>query len=140
MVITEFHSYIIAQVIGLYMIFISIIMMARANYFKDVISNLHAKDPVIMFSSSFGLMLGLLLVCIHNRWLLEPSLLVTIIAWVIFIKSLLWLVFSDGMLNMIKKHYSGASYYVINVIVLIYGIMLLTRGYYHFYSGALAIW
>lgn len=137
MILADFHSYIIAQVIGLYMVIMSVIMMARASYFREVISNLHAKDPAIMVFSSFGLMLGILLVCIHNHWVWEPQLLVTIISWIIFLKSLFWLVFSDGMLKMIQKRYAGASYYVISVIVLIYGILLLTRGYYHFYTGAI---
>lgn len=139
MIVNEFHSYLIAQVMGLYLVFMSIIMMARASYFKEVIANLHSKDPALMVFSSFGLMLGIFLICVHNRWVWQPDIFVTIIAWIVFVKSLLWLVFSDGMLNMIKKHYHGATYYIGCVISLVYGVILLSRGFYVFYYTG-AIW
>lgn len=127
-----FHSYLLAQVFGLYFIITAIILLSRVRFYRDIIYNLHAKDSAIMFGSSFALLLGLLLVIVHNFWVWEPRVVVTLIAWFILIKSVLWLSLPEGMLRWSKKMYGGAGYYVMVAVLLIVGIFLLTKGFYPF--------
>lgn len=127
-----FHSFMVAQVLGLYMLITAIILLSRANYYKELIQQLEYNNVAIWISASISLMLGIFLVIIHNIWVLEPRLLVTIICWIILIKSVLWLAIPEKMLELTKRCYSGSGYYITLVIMVIIGILILTKGFYLF--------
>jgi hypothetical protein len=124
------HSLVMAHVIGLYLIIIAIVMIARADHYRSMINKLQGDSGVIMVSASFGLVLGLIMLVIHNTWLWESEVLITIIAWLVTIKSILWLSFPEKMVAVSKVIYSGKSYYVMATIAIVIGIALLTHGYY----------
>lgn len=127
-----FSSFIVGQVLGLYMLIMAIVMLSRANYYKDLIQRITLDDLSLWIGSSFSLLLGIFLVVIHNVWVLEPRVLVTIIAWLILIKAILWLALPEKMLEYSQKVYDGAGYYIIAVLMAIVGILILTRGFYLF--------
>jgi len=128
----DFHSFIIGQILGMYLVITSIIMLARTRYYKEMINNIRPNSGSVVFASSFGLLLGLFLITIHNHWVWEPDIIVTVIAWFIVIKSVLWLAFPEAMLKFVKNTYRGAGYFVVIIIAFILGLLLLTRGYYPF--------
>lgn len=127
-----FHSYILGQIFGLYLIIMAIIMLARARYYRDMIRNLKPVSGSVVFGATYGLLLGLFLITVHNHWVWEPDVIVTFLAWLILIKSILWLAYPEAMLRFAKKAYTGKSYYVIIGIAAILGILLMARGYYPF--------
>ena len=106
------------------------IMLGKTKYFRDVMLRLDPYNLSIPMGAAFGLMLGLFLVVIHNVWAWEPRLLITIISWLIIVKSVLWLGFPVRMLNMCKKMYAGAWFYIMAVIMLVAGVFLLAKGFY----------
>lgn len=126
-----FHSFILAQILGLYMVIMSIIMLSRASLYRGLIAQVQLGSSGLIIASSFSLFIGIGLVTIHNLWVWEPRLMVTLVAWFILVKSVLWLSFPECMLRCTKRLYAGPGYYVVSIIVAIIGIFLLTKGFYH---------
>ena len=127
-----FHSYVLSQVFGLYLLLMAVVLLSRATYYRILVQGMPAQSPGLLTSASYGLMLGLLLVVIHNNWVWEPRVFVTLIAWFILIKSLLWLAFPEKMLVYTKKAVASPFYYVIIAVMFIMGIIMLTKGFYLF--------
>jgi len=134
------HSFMISQIFGLYMIIIAIVMFSRVNHFRTMISKIQADDIALYISASFGLLLGIFLVDMHNLWVFKPRVLVTLLCWVILVKSIFWLAFPERMTKMSKKVIAGSGYYFSVLILLVWGIFLLARGsFLHFYSQILTL-
>ncbi|KTD06876.1 hypothetical protein [Legionella jamestowniensis] len=131
---TFFHSYLFAQVLGFYFLIMAIVLLARVNFYRRFFATLTADYGTILVSASFGLAVGLLIVVTHNFWILEPHvLIVTIVGWLILIKSILWLSIPDTMAAFSKRVYLGAGYYIVVAILAILGIVLISKGFYRFY-------
>ncbi|STX29258.1 Integral membrane protein (PIN domain superfamily) [Legionella beliardensis] len=131
MIPTPLHSFLIEQVLGLYLIIMAIVMIARADYYRNVLKDLTANRALVMVSASLTLVLGLIMVVIHNIWEVRFGLIITLVAWLILIKAVLWLAVPEFMANLIKR-FSIGSLYVTAAIAGIIGILLLTHAYHVF--------
>jgi len=125
-----FHSFLLAQLFGLYMVIMAIILLCRVRFYRSLVAGMSAQSGGLIISASFGLMLGLFLVLIHNFWVMEPRVVITVVAWFILIKSILWLSLPEQMLVMSQKLYSGVGYYIVVLFLAIVGIFLMTKGFY----------
>jgi len=124
------HSLLLEQTFGFYFLIIAIIMVARAGYFRQLINNLNSDSPLIMVMSSFALLIGIAMVIVHNLWFWRFELIITIIAWLIVIKSILWLSIPDKMTRYSRALYNSPFYFVMAAIIAIFGILLLAHGFY----------
>jgi len=123
------HLLVIGQVLGLFFVIMTIVMVTRAEYYRSVMKNLKVDNGVIGLSASVTLILGLLLMVTHNRWEMDPDLILTVVAWIITLKAVLWLSFPEKMLAFSKKLYASNLYYVAAVIVGLAGVLLMSEGY-----------
>lgn len=127
------HSLVIEQVLGFYFLIMGIVFIARANYYRDVINDLQNHSALIVTIATFSLLLGIFLIVIHNIWIWRFEVIVTLIAWWITIKSLLWLSIPEKMCRFTQAVYnSGWAYYLISIVMAIIGILLLARGFSQF--------
>lgn len=124
------HSILLEQIFGFYLLIMAIIMIARAGYYRRLINNLQGDNPLVMIMASLYLLLGIAMVVVHNLWFWRFELIITIIAWLIVIKSILWLSIPEKMARMSRDLYNSPFYYVSAVIGAIIGIVLLAHGFY----------
>ncbi|HHF7348567.1 TPA: hypothetical protein ACPSKE_001748 [Legionella feeleii] len=127
-----FHSLIFSQILGLYFIIVAMIMMIRIDFYRHFIMNLKAGSGVIILAASFSLIVGLMLVVVHNIWVLEPQVIITLLGWLLVILAILWLSIPEKMTHFSRLVYSGKGYYVLVLFTLFIGILLLTKGFYHY--------
>lgn len=126
------HTLFLAQAVGLYLVIIAIIMLARARYYQDLLTHIKVGSSAIVVAATLGLILGIMLVLVHNLWLWESEVLITIFAWCLLIKSILWLSFPEFMVNLTHKVYSGPGYYAVAIIAGLIGIVLMAHGFFLF--------
>lgn len=126
------HSLLLAQALGLYLVIVAIIMISRAKYYQNILTRAHEGSSSLVVAGTVGLILGIILVLIHNIWVMEIEVLITLVAWLILIKSILWLGFPEMMVNYTHKAYQGAGYYIIAIIAGIVGVILLSYGFHYF--------
>lgn len=126
-----FHSFVLAQIFGLYLIIMSVIMLSRVRLFRRLISQMQVESSGLIMGASFGLLLGISMVVVHNIWVWEPRVMVTLLAWFILLKSVLWLSLPDCMLRCAQKVYAGPGYYLVAIVMAVIGVFLMTKGFYH---------
>ncbi|QRN03337.1 hypothetical protein GH742_05355 [Legionella sp. MW5194] len=124
------HSLLISQVLGFYLLIVAIVMLTRAGYYRNLMTNLHEGSHAILIGATFSLIIGIILVLVHNLWVWDEEVIITIIAWLILIKSVLWLAFPEKMMAFSRSFYAGPGYYITAGIALVLGIVLLAYGFY----------
>lgn len=119
------HSYLLAQAFGLYFIILSIIFLSRENYYRQVLQ----QQPYPSFlSCSLSLFISIFLILIHNIWVFAPRVMVTIVCWAFFLRTILLISYPEYMSAWIKKICAGRGYYVGLGLMGLLGILMLTRG------------
>jgi hypothetical protein len=128
MVDTILDSFLLSQIFGLYCVILAIIMLSRAVFYRNLIAHMDLKYGTFIVASLFGLLLGLLLVGMHNVWVFKPRVLITLFCWFILVNSILWLSMPERMLVQLKRLYSGKGYYILYSVILALGCTLISRG------------
>lgn len=132
MIPTFLHALIIAQIAGLYLLIMSIIMLVRRNTYRQFVAHLKPSSGLIIMTASFGLLIGLFIIVIHNRWVFDLDVIITLLGWIIAIKSVLWLAIPEEMLAFTRALYRSNWYYVFIIILALIGIFLILKGFYPF--------
>ncbi|MGV3739939.1 MAG: hypothetical protein ACO1N3_01435 [Gammaproteobacteria bacterium] len=128
MINQHYYSFMLSQILGAFLFIVAIIIMGRMYYYRKIILNLQAQDPIIPVVASITLFLGIVLVVTHNVWELHRATAITILCWVILIKGLLWLALPENMLAIAKKIMAGTGYYWLIVGLVITGVVFLGKG------------
>jgi hypothetical protein len=110
----------------------TLVMIARASYYRSLMMKMKADNALIPVAASISLVFGLILLVMHNFWSWHLDILVTLVTWVIVIKSILWLSLPERMLAMSKVIYSTSLFYWVAFLVGIVGVLLLTHTYFLF--------
>lgn len=124
----HYYSFLLSQILGSFLFIIGIIIMGRMYYYRKILLQLQAEDPIIPVIAGLTLFLGIVLVVTHNIWELNRTTVVTVLCWLILIKGLLWLALPEKMLAMTKRVSSGAGYYWYIVALLVTGVIFLGKG------------
>lgn len=124
------HSFVIAKALGLYFIILAIVMILRVDYYKSIMQHVEKERLALLCGSSLSLIFGLILIAIHNFWALEAYVIVTVLGWLLVIKSVMWLAMPTRMAKACHSLFSGKSYYVVAVLIGLLGIVLLSYGVY----------
>ncbi|MGX6643213.1 hypothetical protein [Legionella pneumophila] len=102
-------SVFLAKAMGLYFLIISISVLINKNRMPSVISEL-MKNPALQFLMGLNiLIIGLLLILTHNIWVLSWQVIITIIAWAVFIKGVLNVAFPTLAQRMTKPFLQSQS-------------------------------
>lgn len=123
-------SKFLSKVLGIYLIIISIVMLMDMQRMLDVISGFVNNPSLIFVTGAFTLILGILLIASHNIWKLDWRLIITFIAWTIFIKGLCVIVapqFIDKFALMIIEN--SRIYYSAAILDLCLGVILSYIGF-----------
>lgn len=128
MIHSPLHSYILAEGFGLYFIIFSIILLSRENYYRQRMAE--SIEYPSLLTCSLSLFISILLVLIHNLWVPDPRVIVTIICWIFLTRNILLIACPERMAMIVRKMCQGRSYYVWLGSLSIFGILLLTRGSY----------
>jgi hypothetical protein len=128
MVNQHYYSFLLSQILGAFLFIVAIIIMSRMYYYRKIILQLQAQDPLIPVVATMTLFLGIVLVVTHNVWELNRITVLTVLCWLILIKGLLWLALPEKMLALMKRVTSGTGYYWLIVGLLLTGVIFLGKG------------
>jgi len=123
-------SIFLAQALGLYLLIVGFSLIINASRIKPLLIQI-IDNPALLFVSGFmALIIGIALVVSHNLWVADWRVLITITAWLAFLKGIVRIVFPQVALSESKKWVENdAAYYTTSVIVIIIGLVL---GYHGF--------
>lgn len=122
------YGFLLSQVFGVFMFIMAVIVMSRLEFYRRLILQLKADNPVIILAAIGGLLLGIFLVLTHNIWVFKMVVWITVFSWTIFLTSIAWLMKTEYMLHLSKRICAGVGYYWLVVFFLVLGIALVARG------------
>ena len=74
-------SVFLARLFGFYILIMITAMIVRKDHFKQFISDFLENSAVVMLTAVFTIIFGLVLVLLHNAWVPNWRVVVTIICW-----------------------------------------------------------
>ena len=125
-------SIFLAKVIGLYMIVVAIVFLKKPG-FQAVVLELSKDREMRLVLGLITLILGLMMVVSHNIWYGGSfRILITIIAWITFLKGVLILWMSDEAYeNLVAKFKTKSSMMTTSMVLyLVLGIYLTYIGFF----------
>ena len=96
---------LIESVMGSLMVLWGLILLLNKSILKsffETFTNVEKNEVLVLLTASMFLILGLITVWAHNDWY-SLSLIVTLIGWLVTIKSSLWLCFPKQLAKITKK-------------------------------------
>lgn len=124
------------SVIGSAMVIWGLALLINKHIIKsffETFTNIEKNEILILLTASMFLILGLITVWTHNDWY-SLSLIVTLIGWLITIKSSLWLLFprqlakiSKRFANLILKSWFR---FVYGAVTLLIGLLILGKEFF----------
>lgn len=123
-------SVFLAQVIGIYMVILGISLFSNGKHFSLIMLGLinNAESQFIM--GTLLLALGVTLVVLHNVWEMSWVVVITIIAWMIFIKGIVYTVIPRIVLALAEPYiHATGLYYFVGVMDIGVGLFLCFKGF-----------
>lgn len=101
--------------------------------FYDTFMDIEKNESLVYLTASAFLFVGLVTVWVHNDWYFTSTVIVTLLGWIITIKSSLWLLFPRFLSGVVKKF----SWVVLNswfrfaygALLIVFGLLVLGQGY-----------
>ncbi len=124
------HSYLLAEVFGLYFIIMSIVLLSRENYYRKLMVQ-EPRYPSLL-SCSLSLFISIFLVLIHNLWVMQPRVLVTIVCWCYLLCNVLLIAYPEWVFKCTRQVCMSKMYYVVLFCMAMSGVILLIRGTFLF--------
>lgn len=121
----------LARMFGLYFVIIAVSMLLFPKHFKQLYLSLSSHEGIIIISGLLTLILGIVLVTVHNFWQMNWMLSITLIAWLLLIKGLVRLYgfrYAAQWTTWWLAHRS--LYFSIAAVMLMVASFLLYHGYF----------
>jgi uncharacterized membrane protein len=104
-------------------------MLTNPKFIKGITEDLLDSTANLLFSGLFCLAIGFPLVTFHNVWILNSSLIITLLGWLALAKGLAFLMFPVQTANLYKGILIKENKAYISYAVVAMGIIFLYLGY-----------
>ena len=122
-------SIFFAKLIGFYLVIALAALLINFPRFKDILTKT-ATPSATLFFGIFALLFGLVVVLLHNIWVWDWRVLITLIGWLSILRGVIRLFFPDWVIKMTVKFAKNKTYLiVISIVFIIIGIFLLFHAY-----------
>ena len=123
-------SYFLAKLIGLVSIIVYGGVLLNRNYYKQVWQELPRQPLLLFVLGIIPLILGLLILLVHNVWTLDWRVLITLIGLIMTLSGIMRLVFPETVLKMAPHVLeSKNAIFISSIIMFLIGIYLTLIGF-----------
>lgn len=122
-------SIFLAKFLAIYFLIVSIPMLLNTKAFKHRAQAFIKDDGLMLIGSIMALILGIFFILFHSIWVYDWRLVVTLIAWLTFIKGAVFLLYPDAGQHLISKMNNEMAYRISGLFCLFLAIYL---GYHGF--------
>lgn len=124
------YSHYLAKIIGPFFFIIGISMVFYKKHYEDVMHEFLENPCLMAYSAMIGLVISLIIITLHNYWVGSWPTIITLIGWIGFFKSILFLFLRDHSKRLYRHLLKGKGYYWISWLYVIGGAYLGMRGFY----------
>ena len=120
----------LARIYGVVTLTVALAALLATKRMTDIIADFERSPALVFMSALFALVLGLVMVMLHNLWTDIAAILVSLFGWIVLIKGILLLAAPDGLLKFASASASspvrvrawGIAALVLAAIFLILGV------------------
>lgn len=124
-------SIYLAYVMGAFFLVIGLAILLHVGRYQQLMKQCVANKVLLMYEGSINLIFSLMIVTAHNYWDPDWYLAITLIGWLILLKSLLRLFFPEHDLKLTKRCISKEGALSSGWVMTIVGAFLLIMGFYN---------
>ena len=124
-------SVFLAKLIGAYMAIVAAGFLINRKIYYLFIENFSKSPALTYMGASFSLIIGLLIVLVHNMWIWRWPVIITIFGWLALIKGIILVIFPGSAVKLTQVYHKREGLLAVNLIIfLLFGILLVIRGYF----------
>ena len=94
---------IIPEVLAWSYLWVGISIFLHRQFWAEMLVEISDQKSVLILFGFFFLPFGLLIVKVHNVWVLSPLVVITLLGWAMIIKSIAWLVFPHQIRRLVPS-------------------------------------
>jgi hypothetical protein len=124
-------SVFIAKVLGPCFLIVGIGMLVNRQYFQKVLEDYFKNAALVFFTGMAPLVFGLVIVILHNTWVANWTVLITIFGWGGIIKGVWILLFPNSVAGLMQAYINNKSLLMgHSVLAVVLGLFLSYMGYF----------
>ncbi|MDX9702911.1 MAG: hypothetical protein RBU23_07690 [Candidatus Auribacterota bacterium] len=121
----------IAKILGPCFVVVSLGMLLNRSFFQKVMEDYCKNYALIFFTGMASLAFGLVIVCMHNVWVADWTVLITIFGWSGLIKGIWIVVFPNTICTFMGIYQQNKSLLLVHsALALVLGALLTVGGYF----------
>lgn len=122
-------SEFLAQVIGLYLVITNLAMLIHQNRWKKMVNDCLTNAPLIAFTGSVSLLLGILIVVSHNVWVSHWPIVITLTGWIAILNGAFRLFLPNHHVKITRDLIANQGFLLLSWAWLIIGVYLIWAGF-----------
>lgn len=124
-------SIFIAQVLGPFYLVAGLGMMLNRGFFKRVIEDFCQNATLMFYSGSAALVYGLFVVLLHNVWVKDWPVIITITGWAAILKGVMLILSPEVMCRFMQVYQRNEKIFTFHSgVALLLGVILTAFGYF----------
>lgn len=121
---------ILAKIFGLYLLGVGIALMLNPERFTRIYKEMVRNESILLLGAIFALIFGAFIISVHNIWIWDWPVLITVLGWISLIKGLMLLFFSDFGQRFAFLYNRPSSFYrAIGIFWTVVGLFLVYQGW-----------
>ena len=125
-------TYFIAQLFGIYLLIVGLVMVFRKHMFLEVINGFYDSPATLFLAGWMAMLVGLFMVLIHNYWNNGVlALVITLAGWAAFLKGARTPLHAENDRSWMHVARLEKFFYLYATIVFIVGLYLTHAGFTH---------
>ena len=124
-------SILLARFLGLLFVIITAGVLLNLKNYQKVMEDFFENPAMVYIGGLMALVFGIFLVMFHNIWVLNWTVLITILGWSSLIKGILLIVFPNMIFKMTEMCRKSTAVLAVHVVIILaLGVFLTIMGYF----------
>ena len=125
------NSVFLAKLIGAYMVIVATGILINRKIYQRLMEDFSKSPALAYIGSALSLIIGILIVLVHNVWVLGWPVIITIFGWLALLKGIILVIFPGSVVKLTQIYQKKECLLTVNLIIfLLLGIILVVRGYF----------
>jgi hypothetical protein len=126
-------SVFLGRALGIYLLIVSLSMLFNHKVFFRTFQQWFEQPATITLTAFISIILGILMVLVHNVWVLDWRLVITLLAWLTLIKGIIRLNFPHAVPQTMEYfHQRRSAYFALAIFCLLLAVFLLIFSFLSF--------
>lgn len=122
-------SLILAKIIGIYFLIVAIAMYVNPKGFRKMIREVAENSAALTLAGVITLLIGIILVVLHNTWTVNWALPITLLGWLTLLKGAIRLFIPTVTHQLTHMISNNVVHFAVALLALIIGLYFMYFGY-----------